>query len=78
MTCNKTSLIGVEELKLLDPSAVNKTENIINLLLGWAINLFVTSKNEFSNSPNHEFKVLQNVFKIKRQGLRFFKVINKN
>ena len=32
-------------------------------------NLFVTSKNEFSNSPIHEFKpkVLQNVFKIKNK-----------
>jgi hypothetical protein len=43
-----------------------------------SINLFVTSKNKFLNSPNHEFKVLQNVFKIKIQDLRFFKVINKN
>ena len=42
-------------------------------------NLFVTSKNEFSNSPIHEFKVLQNVFKIKKTRLKmFFKVINKN
>ena len=42
-------------------------------------NLFVTSKNEFFNSPILEFKVLQNVFKIKKQGLNcFFKVINKN
>ena len=39
-------------------------------------NLFVTSKKP--NSPIHEFKVLQNVFKIKKQGLKcFFKVINK-
>ena len=35
-------------------------------------NLFVTSKNEFSNSPIHEFKVLQNVYKIKKQGLKCF------
>ena len=36
-------------------------------------NLFVTSKNKFSNSPIHEFKVLQNVlFKMKEQGLRLF------
>ena len=35
------------------------------------VNLFVTSKNEFSNSPIHELKVLQNVFKmIKKQGLK--------
>jgi hypothetical protein len=33
-----------------------------------ASNLFVTSKNEFSNSPIHEFKVLKNIFKIKKQG----------
>ena len=39
-------------------------------------NLFVTSKlwnHEFSNSPIHEFKVLQNVFKVfkmKKQGLK--------
>ena len=31
-------------------------------------NLFVTSKNEFSDSPIHEFKVMQNVFKVKKQG----------
>ena len=41
--------------------------------------LFVTSKIEFSNSPILEFKVLQNAFKIKKQGLKYlFKVINKN
>ena len=44
-------------------------------------NLFVTSKNEttveVSNSPIHELKVLQHVFKIKKQGLFFFKVIDK-
>jgi hypothetical protein len=43
------------------------------------INLFVTSKIKFSNSPLHEFKVLQNVSKIKKEVLKcFFKVINKN
>ena len=35
-------------------------------------NLFVTSKKELSNSPIHEFEVLQNVFKIKKQGLKCF------
>ena len=35
-------------------------------------NLFVTSKNETTNSPIHEFKVLQNVFKMKNQGLKCF------
>ena len=35
-------------------------------------NLFVTSINEFSNSAIHEFKVLQNVFKIKKQSLKCF------
>ena len=41
-------------------------------------NLFVTSKNEVSNSPIHEFKMLQNVFKIKKTRLKMFlKVINK-
>ena len=29
-----------------------------------SINLFVTSKNETTNSPIHEFKVLQDVFYI--------------
>ena len=40
-----------------------------------SINLFVTSKkrnHEFSNSPIHEFKVLQNVSKMKKQGLKCF------
>ena len=48
---------------------------LINLVLKNDLlinNLFVTSKNEFSNSPIHEFKVLQNVFKIKKQGLKCF------
>ena len=36
-------------------------------------NLFVTSKNETTNSPIHEFRVMQNVFKMKTQGLIFFK-----
>ena len=40
-------------------------------------NLFVTSKYETTNSPIHEFKALQNVFKMKKQGLKFLKVINK-
>ena len=40
------------------------------LFLTYSNNLFVKSKNEFSNSPIHEFKVLQNVFKIKKQGLK--------
>ena len=40
--------------------------------------LFVTSKNEATNSPIHQFKVLQNVFKMKKQGLkRFFDSLNK-
>ena len=34
--------------------------------------LFVTSKNEFFNSPIHEFKLLQNVSKIKKQCLKCF------
>ena len=34
--------------------------------------LFVTSKNESSNFPIHEFKLLQNVFKIKEQDLECF------
>ena len=35
-------------------------------------NLFVTPKNEFSNSPIHEFKVLKTVFNSKKQGLKCF------
>ena len=31
-------------------------------------NLFMTPKNEFSNSPIYEFEVLQNVFKNSSQG----------
>ena len=40
-----------------------------------ATNLFVTSKNGFFNSPILEFKVLQDVFKIKKRLKMFFKVI---
>ena len=36
-------------------------------------NLLVTSKNEFSNFPIQELKLLQNVFKIKEIGLKCFK-----
>ena len=39
----------------------------------------MTSEIEFSNSPNLDFKVLQNAFKIKKTRLELFlKVINKN
>ena len=34
--------------------------------------LIVTSRIEISNSPILEFKVLQNAFKIKEQGLTYF------
>ena len=40
-------------------------------------NLFVTSKNETTNSPIYDFKVLANVFKMKKPGLNVFKIINK-
>ena len=39
-------------------------------------NLFVTSKNEATNSLIHQFKVLQNVFKLKKQGLVVFESKN--
>ena len=43
------------------------------------IALFATSKIEISNSPILEFKALQNAFKIKKQGWKYFsKVIDKN
>ena len=35
-------------------------------------NLFVTSENETTNSPIHQFKVLQNVSKMKKQDLKCF------
>ena len=38
----------------------------------YIFNLFVISKNEFTNSPIHESKVLQNVFRMKKQGLKCF------
>jgi hypothetical protein len=34
----------------------------------------LTSKNETTNSPILEFKVLQNVFKMKKQGLNVFQI----
>ena len=39
---------------------------------GKIYNLFVTSKNETTNSPIHQFEVLQNVFKMKKRGLKCF------
>ena len=54
---------------MLELSYILKTFQ--NLLKSKIHNLFVTSKNEFSNSPIHEFKVLQNVFKIKKQRLKY-------
>ena len=51
---------------------------VSKLKLKMRYNLFVTSKIEFSYSPIHEFKVLQNDFKIKKARLKmFFKVCNK-
>ena len=80
---NSTFFIFLLDVSLLFESSKimhNPTYTIIrNLEKILFCNLFVTSKNEFSNSPIYEFKVLQNVFKVKKQGLKFFfKVINEN
>ena len=48
---------------------IRVNENPGNIL---SCNMYVTSKNESSNSPIHEFKVLQNVFKINKQDLECF------
>ena len=37
--------------------------DLAQIILDSIFNLFMTSKNETTNSPIHEFKVLQNVFK---------------
>ena len=52
---------------------INKVAPSINYITYYRStnNLLVTSKNEFSNSPIHEFKVLQNVLKNKKQDLIF-------
>ena len=50
----------------------NECIGFANILIFSTTNLFVTSKNEFSNSPIPEFKVLQNVFKIKKTRLKMF------
>ena len=52
--------------KLLKIGFVDSQCNLMNF------NLFVTSKNETTNSPIHELKVLQNVFRMKTQGLKCF------
>ena len=53
------------------PEKLSSARNIFLVLQ--TFNLFVTSKNETTNSPIHKFKVLQNVFKMKKQGLKCFK-----
>ena len=40
--------------------------HLLNLKIG-TYNLFMTSKDEFSNSPIHKLKMLQNVFKTKEK-----------
>ena len=55
------------------PPAISvKSGLLIFQQISWVhlFNLFVTSKNEATNSPMHEFKVLQNVFK--NEGLKCF------
>ena len=61
-------------LEFLDDIVAKKHVRVFGMIFKFVVtsNLFVTSKNEFSNSPIHEFKVLQNVFKIKKQGLKCF------
>ena len=46
---------------------VTKFKFFYQILCNTYFNRFVTSKNEFSNPPIHKFKVLQNVFKIKKK-----------
>ena len=53
------------------PEKLSSAQNIFLVLQ--TFNLFVTSKNETTNYPIHEFKVLQNGFKMKMQGLKCFK-----
>ena len=55
-------------LEFLDDIVAKKHVRVFGMIFKFVVtsNLFVTSKNEFSNSPIHEFKVLQNVFKIKK------------
>ena len=45
---------------------IRVNENPGNIL---SCNLYMTSKNEVSNSPIHEFNVLRNVFKEKAQNV---------
>ena len=59
----------VAELRMLKVCGVDAVGKFLFLL---PFNLFVTSKNESTNSPIHEFKVLQNFFKIKKQGSKCF------
>ena len=72
---------GLDALKVLRPVDMNEVSSIINsfdfLAFLSPYNLFVTSKNETTNSPIHKFEVLQIVFKMKKQGVEcFFKVRN--
>ena len=55
----------------------NATQKFVKSILQILINLFVTSKNETTNSPIHEFKVLQKSLNEKARLRMFSKVINK-
>ena len=46
-------------------------QNILDII-GKSYITIKKRNHEFSNSPIHEFKVLQNVFKMKKQGLECF------
>ena len=63
ITSNNNNNDRPPKLKILWTSD-RRTKNMIS-------NLFLTSKNETTNSPIHEYRVLKNVSKM------FFKVINK-
>ena len=55
--------------KKFEPFSPYVVDAVLNLM---SSALFVTSKIEFSNSPILEIKVLQNAFKIEKQGLKYF------
>ena len=58
--------------------AVNKAKNENSVEKSGTINLFVTSKNETTNSPIYQFKVLRKCVKNEKARFKmFFKVINK-
>ena len=54
--------IHFEQIKINGKFHKKNQDSLFDVISSLMYNLFVTSKNETTNSPIHEFEMLQNVF----------------